>query len=421
MADYLVIRILSDDAQSVSWIAADSNGTRLSEPAHGSLDLAALDARDRPVIVLVPATDVLTTSVNLPVRGAARLLATLPFALEDQLADDVDNLHFAAGQKRENGRVPVAVVARERMDCWLAALHEVGIKPLQIVPETFGLARIPGTASMLVAEDQVIYNDGEDMHFAMQGVKPSDALVAAGALKETSAGFEDSDTDTGALHLLVYCEPEDEQRFQHDWIALRHELDSVDINLLPDGALPRLAVTVAAGNGINLLQGSYGPKTEYAKALRPWRNVAMLLLGLAFIGLVAKSVDYFRLSSEAAALKEQFTAQYRQIRPNDDREVMDPVGTVTSLRRSLGSGGGPRVFLPALRELGAALQQHETLSIEAISYRAGALNIRLTAPDVATLDAVQRAISGGGSFQASIQSTDQVGDRINSRIEIQEN
>ena len=120
-------------------------------------------------------------------------------------------------------------------------------------------------------------------------------------------------------------------------------------------------------------------------------------------------------------LKEQFTAQYRQIRPGDDREVMDPVGTVNSLRRGLGSGGGPRVFLPALSELGAALQQHETLAIEAISYRAGILNIRLTAPDVATLDTVQRAVSGGGRFSASIQSTDQVGDRINSRIEVREN
>ncbi len=419
MADFLVIRLHGDAAGTASWIAADGSGTRLSQPARGSLDLAALDVNQRPVIVVVPAADVLTTTVNLPVRGASRLLATLPFALEDQLADDVENLHFAAGTKREDGRVPVAVVARERMDAWLAQLGEAGIKPAQIVPETFGLARIPGTASMLVAEDQILYNDGDNLEFAMQGVKPTDVLVTAGALKETSAGLEDA--DDGTRHLLVYCEPQDEQRFQHDWIALRHELDSVDINLLPDGALPRVAVTIAAGNGVNLLQGDYGAKTDYTKAFRPWRNVAMLVAGLAVIGIVAKGIDYFRLSSEVATLKEQFTTQYRQIRPGDDREVMDPVGTINSLRRGLGSGGGPRVFLPALRELGGALQQHDSLAIEAISYRAGVLNIRLTAPDVATLDTVQRAVTGGGRFSASIQSTDQVGERINSRIEVREN
>ncbi len=419
MADFLVLRLHGDAAGTASWIAADSNGTRLSQPARGSLDLAALDVGERPVIVLVSAADVLTTTVHLPIRGSSRLLATLPFALEDQLADDVENLHFAAGAKREDGRIPVAVASRERMDGWLAELADAGINPAQIVPETFGLARIPGTSSMLVDGDQVIYNDGDNLEFAMQGVKPSDALVTAGALKETSAGT--GDADAGARHLLVYCEPEDEKRYEHDWIALRHELDSVDINLLPDGALPRLAVTVAAGNGVNLLQGAYGSSTDYGKAFRPWRNVAALFVGLLAIGAVLKGVDYVRLSSEATTLKEQFTAQYREIRPGDDREVMDPVGTVSSLRRGLGAGGGPRVFLPALRELGAALQQHETLAIEAISYRAGILNIRLTAPDVATLDTVQRAVSGGGRFTASIQSTDQVGDSINSRIEVREN
>lgn len=420
MADYLVIRLSSDDPQSASWIAADSNGTRLSQPAHGSLDLAALDVNERPVIVLVPATDVLTTTVNLPVRGAARLLATLPFALEDQLADDVENLQFAAGPKREDGRVPVAIVSRHKMDRWLGALEEAGIQPAQLVPETYGLARIPGTASLLVAEGQVIYNDGAKVDFAIQDVKPSDALVVAGGLKDTTTRAGDEE-DGPSRHLLVYCEPEDEQRFETDWIALRHEMDSVDINLLPDGVLPRLAVTVAAGRGVNLLQGAYGAKTEFAKAFTPWRNAAILLIGLAAVGLVTKVADYVRLSQEVATLKEQFTQEYRQVRPNDDREIVDPMAIINSLRRSLGASTGPRVFLPALTELGAALNQHDSLTIEAISYRAGVLNIRLTSPDVATLDTVQRAVTGGGRYVASIQSTDQVGERINSRIEVREN
>ena len=73
---------------------------------------AALEARERTVIALVPAAEALTTTVNIPVRGAAKLLATLPFALEDQLAEDVEKLHFASESRRKDGQVPVAVVAR---------------------------------------------------------------------------------------------------------------------------------------------------------------------------------------------------------------------------------------------------------------------------------------------------------------------
>jgi general secretion pathway protein L len=366
----------------------------------------------------VPATTVLSTTVTIPVRGGSRLLAALPFALEEQLADDVENLHFAAGTRRDNGVVPVAVVAHQQMQEWLERLRVAGVTPARMVPENHGLAHIPGTMSLLVAEDQIMFNDGEDKEFVMQGVKPSDVLAVAGALKEsTDARAEDNGT---AGHLLVFCEPVEEQRFEHDWIALRHELSSLDINLLPDGVLPRLAVTVATGRGIDLLQGRYGAKAELGALFRPWRYAAMLLLALGVVGFVGKGVDYYRLSKEESVLREQFTAQYRQIRPQDNREIVDPMATVDSIRRSLGGPVASQVFLPSIQQLSLAMQQNESADIEAISYRAGVIDIRLTAPDVATLDSIQKIVSSSGRFSASIQSTDQVADKVNSRIQIRE-
>ena len=100
--------------------------------------------------------------------------------------------------------------------------------------------------------------------------------------------------------------------------------------------------------------------------------------------------------------------------------MVDPMGTVNSIRRSLGGPTASQVFLPSLLALGRALQQHATAEIEAISYRAGVIDVRLTAPDVATLDSIQKLVSDSGRFSASIQSTDQVGDRISSRIQIRE-
>lgn len=416
MADFLVIRIPADRGQETAWIAVDGNGTRKSPPATGTLAEAANDIGNRDVIVLVPAVSVLTTTVNIPVRGS-RLLAALPFALEEHVADDIDNLHFAAGARRESGFIPVAVVEHAIMREWVERLSEAGFSPYRIVPENYGLARIPGTMSVLAAEDQVMFNDGGDNEFVMQAVKPSDTLAVAGALDETGA----HDVEESAPgHLLVYCDAEAEERFQHDWIALRHELAGVDLNLLPDGVLPRLAVTVAAGHGVNLLQGRYAPQTDVHALFRPWRVAAALLVGLAVVGLGGKVVDTWRLSQEAAALKTQFTEEYRQIRPGDTRDVTDPVATVNSLRRSLGTPVAATVFLPSLQQLSEALLQNKAAEIEAISYRAGVIDVRLTAPDVATLDSIQRIVSDSGRFRASIQSTDQVGDKVSSRIQIRE-
>ncbi len=418
MAEFLVIRLGENPGQSVDWIAVDNNGTRRSPPVTGSLAEAAMDVGERSVIVLVPATAVLTTTVYVPVKGGARLRAALPFALEESLADDVETLHFAVGNRRDNGRLPVSVVARTQMTEWMGLLDSADIAAAKMVPENHGLARIPGTLSLLVADDQVMFNDGAESEFIMQDVKPSDVLAVAGVLDDKSDDESDDSQPPG--HLLVYCEPGEESRFEHDWNALRHELASVDINLLPDGVLPRLAVTVAAGHGVNLLQGLFGTKLEYTTVFRPWRHAAALLLALVLVGFGSKAVDYYRLAQEQTALKDQFTQEYRQIRPDDTREIVDPVSIVNSIRRSLGTLSSSDAFLPSLHQLSLALQQNSSAELEAISYRAGVIDVRLTAPDVATLDSIQKIVSNSGRFNASIQSTDQVGDKVSSRIQIRE-
>lgn len=413
MAEFLVIRLDAEDEAAATWIAVDSNGTRIGAPGAGTLEEAHRYTVGRDVIVLVPAACVLTMTVDIPVKRGSRLLTALPFALEEQLADDVENLHFAAGARRDNGQIPVAVVAHEHMQSWLARLRQADITPLRIVAENQGLTRIPGTFSLLVAEDQVFFNDGADTEFVLQDVKPSDALAVAGVLT-------DDDDEEASGHLLVFCEPEAEQRFEHDWIALRHELASVDLNLLPDGVLPRLAVTVASGRGVNLLQGRYGIRAEIGTMVKPWRFAAILLLALGVVAFAGKGVDYYRLAQEESALKAQFTEIYRSIRPQDNREILDPIATVNSLRRGFGGPTAAQVFLPSLQQLSLAIRQNSSATVEAISYRAGVIDVRLTAPDVATLNSIQEIVSNSGRFTASIQSTDNVGDRVSSRIQIRE-
>ncbi len=411
MADYFVIRLGQSADAAVSWIVVDDRGTRRGQPGRGSLADAAREVRGRAVIALVPASEVVTLSADIPAKGA-KLQAALPFALEDQVADELELLHFAAGARRDDGSIPVAVVRRQTLSDWLTWLSDAGIEANRIVPENHGLAKTPNTMSMLVGDGLVMFNDGERTEFVIADMNPSEALAAAGILGgEESAG----------KHLLVYCDPADSERYEKDWALLRHELASVDVNQLPDGALPRLAVTVASGAGVNLLQGGFGPKTEFADAFRPWRFAAMFLLALGALGIVAKATDYYRLSVERDALQAQFADEYRRVRPNDTREVLDPTGTVNSLRRAQGgAAAGPQVFLPSLQQLAAAVASHESVKIEAISYRAGVVDVRLTAPDIPTVDDIVQSVGDSGRFTASMQSADSVGEQIASRIQIRE-
>lgn len=424
MAEYLVIRLPAESGEPADWIAVDSAGTRKGPPVAGALAEAAADIGDRKVIVLVPGTDVLTTSVDLPVRSGPRLQAALPYALEESVADDIDNLHFAAGARRDDGRSPVSVVSHACMEAWLERLHDAGIHPAKMIPENHGLARIPGTVSLLLDGELLFLNDGGDIELVMQGVNPGDALVAIGALDDRPTDEKIAEqaaaTERRSTHLLAYCTPADDERYRHDWNALRHELDSVDLKLLPEGTLPRLAATVATGAGVNLLTGAYGPKTEYRGLLAPWRHAAMVLLALVLVATGAKAVNVYTLGRQEAALKQQFHEEYREIAPGAP-EVDDPTRLVASLRARAGGGSGdsPQVLLMALEELSRAIEQNSEARIDAISFRADVVDVRLTAPSVSVLDNIRRGIGESGRFRARILSTDQDGERVSSRIQIQ--
>jgi general secretion pathway protein L len=421
MSEYLVIRLGEHPNQQAHWIAADSSGATQGPPVSGMLSEAKAAIGNREVIVLVPSAEVLTTSVDIPLRAGAKLQAALPYALEDYLADDVDKLHFAAGPRRASGKTPVSVVSHKRLAEWIDLLATADIHASSIIADSYGLARIPGTISMLLAGDQVFINDGDDIELVMQDVSPGDALAAIGALDQgaESENEKESDATTLPRHVLVYCTAEDEERYQQDWIAIRQELDSVDVKLLADGIMPRLAVTVATGAGINLLQGVYGAQTEYGGLLRPWKVAAILLLAFGVIGIAAKATDYYLLLRQEAQLQQLFNTEYRQILPGAP-ETNDPARVVESLRRRAGTTSSAPVFLQSMEQLSLAMQQNREAQIVAISYRAGVVDVRVTAPNVAMLDSIQRAVGQNGQFRATIQSTDQDGEKVNSRIQIQE-
>lgn len=90
---------------------------------------------------VVPALSVALYAVQLPLRGNARRLVALPYALEEDVARPVDDVHFALCGASTQGRVLAAGVARDVM---VVAQGQAGGKPL--VSEQFLLPVPAGEA-----------------------------------------------------------------------------------------------------------------------------------------------------------------------------------------------------------------------------------------------------------------------------------
>lgn len=426
MAENIVIRMPVEPAAEVEWIFTDSAGARHGLPMRGSLRAAADAAGDRQVLVLLPAVDILITTADVPLKGA-RLLQAIPFALEEQLAEDVENLHFAAGARRPNGHTPVVIIQRKKFEDYLERLHEVGLSAAGVFAEIQGLARIPGTISMLIDGDNIIINDGADVELALQQISPGDALAAIGALDDDDGSDSEGGDDEilGATphlptHVLVYLDGDDNERYENEWLALRNELESLDTRLLADGALPRLAATVSTGKAINMLQGEFAIRTGFAAAWKPWRNVALLLCAVGAVGLVTKVADYFSLKRQDQRLQIAVEEQFRQTFPWVST-VRNPQAQLQAELNRIGASD-PAIaatdFLEILVALSGAMKTSPEANINGISFRSGVTDIRLDAPNVSALEKIENSVRESQDLDASIERAEKKDKGVKGHIQI---
>ena len=140
MEDKLIIYLHAHDLTRPSFVIFSKEGVA-ETVVHGDAERLADLCRDKDVIVIVPASDVVLMSALLPKMNRAKLLKALPFALEDHLVDDVETLHFATTEQPVDGRFPVAIVAREKIETWLSLLKSWGVTPYCMTPSTLALRR----------------------------------------------------------------------------------------------------------------------------------------------------------------------------------------------------------------------------------------------------------------------------------------
>src|SRR5579862_9808867 len=342
MADWLLLRLPRTPEGSASWMVVDPRGTPSGPPQSGPLTLAAPRTAGRRVCVLVPGSDVLLAEPDVPAKVGAKLQLLVPYALEEQLAEDIDAQHFALGKRAgEAARTPVAVVSRALLDDWLATLRGAGIEPDAVYADSDLLPENPGQAVALLEEDTIIVRPPGGMPVTLPTAALGEALEIA---------YGGAEPASGGRGLVLYTGAAEWQRHSAQVEAVRSHFDGIKIQLLTAGPLALLAQQLPAGSAINLLQGSYVPTNARAVGFRAWRLAAILLGCLIALHLVGKVGELQVLKSRErsvdASIRDAFhAAMPGEVSTADARRRME-----ARLAAARGAGGGLLSALQALAQ-----------------------------------------------------------------------
>ena len=341
----------------------------------------------RQVALLVPAGDVTLFSVQLPQGNEARLQQLAPFALEEQVSEDLDRLHFAVGARDSGtGLVPVAVAGRERMRQWLVAAGELSLHPRALFAESDLAPLLPGHVTLWLMPDQLVLRADGVRPVVFPADDPEFALT-------TLLGPE---ADLSQVNLAVYASPQEWTSHQAAVEALRDRLASLKVQLIAGGPFALLAQGMAGSAPVNLLQGTFKPLARGENQWRRWRTAAALLVGLLLLQGRLRCGNCASCARPRSVLDESIARVYGTIFPGQ-LPGPTPRRTLESRLKAVADGGSPAgELMPLLAAVSAARQNVPVATLDALSYKPGSMQLQLTAPDAATLEQFSQSLRAGG-------------------------
>lgn len=419
--DWLLIRLDPLDPAVASWMVASAQGQQVLPPQQGSLIQAAPLAAGRRVAVLVSAADVVSLDADLPAGNGPKLLQAVPYVLEEQLADNVDELHFAVGTRRDDGKTPVAVVTRELMTRWQDALRSAGIVPTAMYAESDFVPAPPGQLVLVVEADALLAR--------RPGALPQSLpLDSDGTSIEAALGDPAS---AASLGMLCYAIAEEWPKHSAAIEKWRNRFASFQVQLLAQSALPLLAKQLpdatAGTSGIevhpaavNLLQGPFAAQRSSGGDRAAWRVAAVLAGALIVLWAFGYWLESRRLHAQERDLDAATIALAQSALPAGGSTSRSGKALRLAFEQRLQQvrkSGGDNM-LSALAAVAQATSRVPGVHVESFSFSGSDLDLKLVAADAAGLEHVGDALRSTG-WQATLTSTSGTADKYSGKLRVQ--
>ena len=371
MSESLIVRLSSQQNATIPWFVWSSSQQEVLD--HGELaswqqlEQLAPHAAQRSTTVLLASSDVLLTEVMIPSGASRQFSSILPYLLEDELAQDVDELHFSV-LDRQGDHAFVAVMDRIWLQSMLDHLERCSLAVKRVVPDVFAIPVNHEGLSALQMGQHWLIRKGEHAGVSVE--------------QEWLTWFCRTDWVKGPdkpLSLIAYTPLPD--------LPLSEE--QVWGDCLEKPLASQLCEEIFR-HKINVLTGSFKPKSSWMKYWFIWRKAVVAAILLLIILVVSQGLHVHQDSVTAQAYRSESERIFRTIFPDKQR-----IPTVSYLKRqmsdelkALSGGSQEEVVLHWLNLLPGSIGQVKAMEIQSLRFDAnrGELRIEVSGPDFQTFE-----------------------------------
>jgi len=296
VSEQLIIRLASEAHQTIHWLIWSEKEQEII--ASGELDnaealtLLTEKAQTRKVTCLAPSVDITLKSVVIKGSFTRQMQQALPYMLEDELASDVDKLHFSVLSKKVD-QVEVAICFKAKLQLWLDWLEAAEIFCQRMVPEALALPAADETQWQALQQGkQWLIREGAFQAWSCEDEMLGDVLALR--LQQNTQQVIQSHSSLPDIQV-------------GEWIAATPVLP---MQLLAEGAIH---------TNLNLLTGEFAIQKENHLQLHKWKGVA-IAAGILFMVLVVNLfVKIEQTEQQTLVVKSQVEDVYQAAFPDQGR------------------------------------------------------------------------------------------------------
>lgn len=354
----------------------------------GPLADIARRCTNQRVVVVVPGAEVTLHRVQVPARSPNEIRLAVPFALEDQLAGKIEGLHFAVGSKSADGTVPVAVMSHDALRRYLQPLIDAGIQPESVIPEQLALPWREGGCSVLIDAGHAVVRTGSNEGFAVESELLAEVLRRSGKSDSPIQIWVDTDAPQAVQAAKA--------------AAAQRDRDQVEQRRLPPVSAALYAEALqSAPSRIEMLQGEH--RLHQEGGWQRWRPALMVAAAALLLHVGWSLWDIYSMKREASDLTVRSQELFRSTFPEVKKVRDDLVGQANNQLKSLVAGSSAGDFPSMFAYAGSVLKNTPAVTIDAFSFKEGALTLNVAAPDAAQLKPLADQIAQASGARAVIE------------------
>ena len=377
LSEKLILRLSSQTTSSVPWLVwSQANKAVIASgelASQAELNQLSEYSKGRNVTVLVNSADVRLYRHFMPTKPSRQLLKALPYMLEDELAEDIDTLHFSTGQtgfdkEQSQHWVDLAIVNKGLVHHWLQALNDAGIQTKELIPDVLCLPMADNANyTALQLSEFWLVREGDWQGSCLESVWSN--IYWQQILQQ----------ETDAKRTIASHSPLSEIT-----VSNIEQNDNVELTQL-EPEMPML--TLALGAELvswNLLQGDLAPKKAVSQNWLTWRPVMVLASLVVVMTLISGFIDWQQNQSQLTLAQQELKSTYNKAFPKEKfranivrRQLRRKVAEATGNIDVSGSG-----FLSQMETLTPVFKQFSKVQIDSIRFDGNRKELRLamTAP-----------------------------------------